>query len=195
MKFRELFETHTGRPSVKHHAYPEIYDAYLSCFKGKAPVVLEIGVGQGGSLEIWRDYFGEGSRIIGIDKDKKTWFTDDRIDIVIGDQSDREFLYTIGSSYGPFDIIIDDGSHKSSHQEVGFTDLMPFLKDPGVYMIEDINYFDGPRPALLKEHEYRYHENILVVLRGGNIVECNPKIRSGERRDGKANASPSLAAE
>ena len=75
------------------------------------PIVLEIGVCAGGSLWMWREYFPT-SEITGIDIDPMcTQFEGEGVNVCIGDQTDSEFLREVGTKYGPFDVVIDDGGH------------------------------------------------------------------------------------
>src|SRR5688572_18968779 len=65
------FFANPGRMIQKWHHYFDIYHRHFQSFRGKSPVVLEIGVFQGGSLQMWRDYFGPGAKIVGIDIDPR----------------------------------------------------------------------------------------------------------------------------
>jgi cephalosporin hydroxylase len=116
--------------------------AYQKHFAGLTPKrVLEIGVQGGGSLKIWRDMFPE-AQIVGVDVDPScAEHAGENIAIHIGDQTDERFLETLGE----FDIIIDDGGHKMSQQQVSFNLLMPRLAKGGIYVIEDTHtsYWEG----------------------------------------------------
>ncbi len=133
----------------KHVHYTEEYNRFFSRFRGKAVKVLEIGVYKGGSLQMWKDYFGEQAEIIGIDIDlecKK--LEEERIHIYIGDQEDCNFLQELKDKIGKIDIIIDDGGHMMQQQIISFQELFAALNDDGVYLCEDIhtsywNEFDG----------------------------------------------------
>lgn len=122
----------------KWHHYFDIYDNHFSRFRGKSPVVLEIGVYMGGSLQMWKNYFGEGCKIVGIDINKRCKeLEEDGIDIHIGDQVDRNFLRALKKQYGAFDIVIDDGSHAPRAQSLSFDELFDAVQEDGVYLIED----------------------------------------------------------
>lgn len=105
--------------------------------------MLEIGVNLGGSLEWWRDYFiHPDSVIVGIDYNEGcAQFADpDRnIHIRIGRQQDHEFLRSVIDEFGPFDIILDDGSHIPSFTLKSFQCLFPHLTVDGVYIVEDLH--------------------------------------------------------
>jgi cephalosporin hydroxylase len=136
----ELFDKGTGGRCEKWRHYFEVYERYLQSFKNKPCSYLEIGVQQGGSLQIMAEYLGKQARIVGIDIDPACaeLAKEGRV-IHIGDQSDAAFLAGVAAASGPFDIIIDDGSHIADHQIVSFFTLFPALKEGGVYIVEDLH--------------------------------------------------------
>lgn len=120
--------------------YTEEYDRFFSKFKGKNMKILEIGVNRGGSLQMWKDYFGEKAEVFGLDIDDECKkLEEDRIHIFIGDQEDKDYLRTLKSQIGKLDIIIDDGGHTMKQQICSFDVLFDALKDNGVYLCEDIH--------------------------------------------------------
>ena len=136
----QYFLRNEGRLLYKWHHYFEIYDRHFQRFRGKQPVVLEIGVFHGGSLQMWRDYFGEGAKIIGIDVDPRCrQFEDDATTILIGDQADPAFLAQVRSRFPHIDIIIDDGGHTMTQQITSLGELYPHLQPRGVYVCEDVH--------------------------------------------------------
>lgn len=137
MKLSEVFYSHTGRNSGKWKHYFDYYDRHLGRFVGKQFNLLEIGTCHGGSLQIWKKYFGPGVKIVGIDIDSRTKFEESQIYTEVGSQNDPEFLGHICQKYGPFDVIIDDGSHIQNDVMSSFTNLYPRLNNKGVYVIED----------------------------------------------------------
>ena len=125
----------------KWHHYFETYEEVFSQFGGRPIRLLEIGVYRGGSSRMWRDYLPAESVIVGldIDPDCKAFEESDRnLFIRIGDQSDPRFLAEVVREFGPFDLIIDDGSHVCSHMIASFNHLfLTGLKNPGIYLAED----------------------------------------------------------
>jgi hypothetical protein len=144
MKLFDIFKTNNDRPIAKWLNYFEIYERYLERYRDKSINFLEIGVQGGGSLQMWKKYFGENSKIVGIDIDPNTKFEEEQISVEIGNQSDTEFLKRVVEEHGPFDVIIDDGSHIQSDVLNSFFFLYPTLKRGGTYIIEDTHtaYFD-----------------------------------------------------
>ena len=132
MDFEWMFRHHTGRRIDKWRHYFHIYDRHFDRWRGKSPRVLEIGVDHGGSLQLWKHYFGDGARIVGLDIDPGcAMYAESQIEIHIGNQADVTLL----KSLGQFDVVIDDGSHQLQDQLASFEALWP--KTSGVYLIED----------------------------------------------------------
>ncbi|MEX5634484.1 class I SAM-dependent methyltransferase [Parafrankia sp. FMc2] len=119
--------------------------------------LLEIGIGGygdtssgGASLRMWQNYFRRG-RIFGLDVYEKTSVHGPRLRTIVGDQNDPAAMRRLGEQVGPFDVIIDDGSHVSEHVLTSFEALFPYLRDGGLYVIEDFGTtywpgFGGARP-------------------------------------------------
>jgi len=141
----EYFHRNPGRLIDKWHHYFEIYHRHFARFRGQSPVVIEIGVFHGGSLQMWRNYFGAGARIVGIDVDPRCrQFEDDATTILIGDQADRGFLAEVRARFPRVDIVIDDGGHTMVQQTTTFEELYPHLQPHGVYLCEDVDTSYSP---------------------------------------------------
>lgn len=135
----KYFRENTGREIVKWQHYFEIYHRHFAAFCGRSPVVVEIGVLKGGSLQMWHHYFGAGTRVVGIDIDPKCLeFEDGDTTILIGDQADRKFLATVREQVPRVDILIDDGGHSMTQQITTFEELYPHVQPEGIYLCEDI---------------------------------------------------------
>lgn len=136
----EYFFNNRGRFMDKWLHYFEIYHRHFGRFRGASPVVVEIGVYQGGSLEMWRDYFGPGARIVGVDLDPAcASFAGESIEVLIGDQADRAFLAELRRRLPHIDILVDDGGHTMEQQLVTFEELYPHIQPLGVYLCEDLH--------------------------------------------------------
>ena len=118
--------------------YFDIYETHFARFRGKSPVMVEIGVGGGGSLEMWREYFGPGSRIVGVDNnpDCKA-YESEGTEVFIGSQDDPTLIDSIFAKYPHVDIVLDDGSHIMHHMIDTFNLMYDRLQPKGVYMVED----------------------------------------------------------
>ena len=135
---REIFYSQP-KFADKWDPYFDVYETWLARFKGASPRVLEIGVQNGGSANMWLEYFGSGTTVVGIDIDNRCLqHASDSIEIVIGDQNDAAFWQEFFSTHSEkYDIIIDDGSHRMHDMIVTFVIASQQVKDNGVYIIED----------------------------------------------------------
>jgi cephalosporin hydroxylase len=159
-----------GHGADKPTAYLGKYENIFSLIQAKPLKILEIGVQRGGSLRAWSDYF-YNAKIVGVDIDPKTKFSEDRIVVEIGDSVDYRFMERVREKHGPFDIVIDDGGHTTLQMIKAFEHLFPLLNPGGYYVIEDMGtqgHADWGKP-------YRDMPGLTVfdflgdVLRGINI--------------------------
>lgn len=133
-----------GCDKVLAHSYEYGYARHLADLQGRSIKILEIGVGGenyadgGQSLFLWKNLFPQ-AEIFGIDIYDKSQLNCDRVSTHIVDQSDVKGLTDFAETYGPFDIIIDDGSHHRKDVLTSFFALMPYLVNRGRYVIEDIS--------------------------------------------------------
>ncbi|HEX7304786.1 class I SAM-dependent methyltransferase [Lentzea sp.] len=125
------------------HWYTQHYERHFARLRTEPVRVLEIGIGGyddpdrgGGSLRMWERYFRRGL-VHGLDIAHKN-VAGPRIMTVRGDQSDAEFLDRLGRELGPFDVVIDDGSHLNDHVRTSFHALFPHVRSGGLYVVEDL---------------------------------------------------------
>jgi len=138
-KLFDIFNNGTTKPLLKWSHYFEIYERYFERFVDTPVRILEIGVQDGGSLQMWKEYFGKQSIIVGIDINPIYKYEEEQIYVEIGNQSDIDFLNNVVEKYGNFDIIIDDGSHNQLDILKSFSFLYPKLNNNGVYLVEDLH--------------------------------------------------------
>lgn len=132
------FYEHSGTVVHKWRGYLQHYEQHLSRFIGSKVRVLEIGVSKGGSLQMWRRYFGPDAIIFGVDIDPQCKQYDGHAgNVRIGSQTDPEFLSKVFAEMGGVDVVIDDGSHIANHQKTSFDVLFPLLDPNGTYICED----------------------------------------------------------
>lgn len=138
-ELEQYFNHNPGRLIHKWHHYFDIYDRHFKKFKGKEIVVVEIGVFHGGSLQLWKNYFGPQAKIFGIDINPRVAaLQEENIEIIIGSQSDKNFLRKLKNELPDIDILIDDGGHKMKQQIFTFEELFQKIKPDGVYVCEDL---------------------------------------------------------
>ena len=139
---QHFFMEHQGKITDKWNLYIEEDERIFAPYRNKPIRLLEIGVQNGGSLEIWSKYFPNAEKIIGCDIDPKCGelkFSDDRISVVVGDVNEKDIKPKILQKTDGFDIIIDDGSHKSSDIIRSFALYFPYLTKEGTYLVEDLH--------------------------------------------------------
>ena len=159
------FYKNKGRVIHKWVHYFDIYDRHFSKFRKQCPVVMEIGVSHGGSLQMWRDYFGKGARIIGVDINPACReMKEEGFEIFIGSQEDRNFLQSLKEHVPRLDVLIDDGGHTMQQQIVTFEELFDHVKDRGVYLCEDLHtsYWPGYGGGLRKESSFIEYSKSLI---------------------------------
>lgn len=135
------FRANEGRLIHKWIHYFDVYHRHFERFRGRPVTVVEFGVAHGGSLQMWRDYFGPAARIYGIDVDPACadLADDERTTILIGDQEDEAFLRRIAEIIGPIDVLIEDGGHTMGQQHATFDVMYPHVRPGGVFLIEDVH--------------------------------------------------------
>lgn len=138
-----------GRAVNKWRHYFDIYHRHFARLRGQSLTMIEIGVFNGGSLRMWRDYLGPQATIVGVDINPECkQLSEPGIDIVVGDQADRMFLRSLSQRYPNLAILLDDGGHKMHQQIATFEELYPRLRSDGIYVCEDTHtsympLFDG----------------------------------------------------
>ncbi len=136
----DIFVNNEGYPVHKWHHYIPIYERYFSSFRGQPVRFLEIGVFRGGSLKMWREYFGQDAVIYGVDNDPQcVRYNGQHGEVRIGSQDDEKFLLSVVEEMGGVDIVLDDGSHQVKHLKKSFNVLFPLLTEGGIYMAEDLH--------------------------------------------------------
>jgi len=134
------FLTNDQRSIHKWHHYFPVYERHFARFVYRSVVFWEIGCGAGGSLQMWRRYFGPHAQIVGIDiRPECGEFEEEQIAVRIGDQSDPLFLDRLLEEFGTPDVVLDDGSHVMQHVVSTFQHLYRKLDRNGVYMVEDLH--------------------------------------------------------
>lgn len=180
---QDLYSQHRGKVSDKWSIYLETYDDIFSSYRNENIRLLEIGVQNGGSLEIWSDYFPRAELFAGVDIDEACRllrYKDSRIKLVIGnantDHTQAEILHVSTE----FDIILDDGSHTSSDIVSSFARYFPCLRDGGLYVAEDLHcsYWEAFQGGI-----FRPDSSMSFFKRLADIVNFEHWAVSGQRSD------------
>lgn len=144
--FSDYLKTTDDRMLSKWTQYFDTYTRELTRFRTRPVSFLEIGVFKGGSIPMWKAFFAPGSRLTFIDIDPAcAALAEPGTTVAIGNQADPEFLADLAAKHGPFDVILDDGSHVCAHQIASFEHLWPHLAEGGLYLVEDCHtsYWPG----------------------------------------------------
>jgi hypothetical protein len=142
----KFFFNHDGPLIHKWLHYFGIYDRHFSRFRNTTCMSSSSRVSQGGSIEMWRNYFGPDAQICGVDINPEcARFERPGVKILIGDQEDRGVLKTVRQACPRIDILIDDGGHTMKQQIATFEELFPHVSENGVYLAEDLHTSYWPR--------------------------------------------------
>lgn len=148
MKLREAFDKHNSDKGRKH-TYEIVYEKYFELLKNKPINLLEVGIFNGSSIAAWLDYFPNAT-VYGIDlfgivpEENIPILKNERVRHIKADSTDSSLYQKIKDEWFDveFDIIIDDGKHTHKANSDTFKTLINFLKDDGMYFIEDIFDFN-----------------------------------------------------
>lgn len=160
--------------------YFEIYERHFARYKDTEVSILEIGVYQGGSLNMWKQYFGDKAKIFAIDINPSCkQFETERVKIYIGSQEDKDFLEKIKNEIPKLDIIIDDGGHYNSQQIVTFEGLFDHIKEDGIYLCEDTHtsYWKDYGGGYKKKSTFiEYTKNLIDKVNAWHSQSLNLKV-------------------
>jgi hypothetical protein len=146
MRLWSDFLTHQGRPALKWKHYFPVYERHMARYVNRPVTIIEIGCGDGGSLQLWKQYLGPNARIVGIDINPQCkTYEEDQISVRIGGQADEKLLASVLREFGTPDIVLDDGSHVMKDQIETFRYLYPRTNPHGLYIVEDVHTSYMPR--------------------------------------------------
>lgn len=211
-RFAQIFQQHSGRFVGKWGQYLPVYDEYIGAALdkfGPSIKLLEIGVFDGGSLELWRKFLGNDATIFGIDINPRcAKLFEPPNQVRIGSQDDPTFLDSVVEEMGGIQVVLDDGSHIGRHQETSFRRLFPKLPDGGLYIIEDLHtaywpsFEGGYRRAgsgiemiksFIDDMHHNYHDEKIDLSRSIAslhifdsiaVIEKRKPFRFGQRNSG-----------
>jgi hypothetical protein len=162
--------------SIKWSNYFEIYENILQKFVNKKVTLVEIGIGDGGSLFMWRKFLGKKAKIIGIELNPEAKKLEKyNFKIFTGDQSDPQFWKKFYKKNGKIDILIDDGGHTNLQQVTSLMESINHINDNGVIIVEDthtsyMNYKGFKNPS-----KYSFINFSLNIIE--NIHRRNPMLK------------------
>jgi hypothetical protein len=189
------FNAHTeGKGIWKVEHYLDIYHQHFAKFIGKEVNVVEIGVFSGGSLEMWRSYFGPKCKVYGVDiREQCRAYAGENVEIFIGDQGDRTFWKSFKEKVPRVDILIDDGGHLLDQQVATLEEMLPHMRPGGIYLCEDVVSVHNTYPSyihglLRRLNAFEYRPSDLEVdatpfQRAVRAIHVYPYVTVIERSD------------
>ena len=170
--FETYFDSVTVGPGVwKWRHYFDVYHKHLARFRGTDVHLAEVGIYSGGSLSMWRDYFGASAHVIGVDianatlaYDRNPRYGSPRIRI--GDQRDDQFWRRFREDEPRIDVLLDDGSHMLSGQNATMQAMLNHISPGGIYMCEDIHGFKNAFLPLLTNQFITARDGIMTMSHG-----------------------------
>lgn len=182
-----LHRSDKGLVKQAHH-YTKLYELLLYPYRDKPMSLLELGLQIGGpenrnpadrvtnkvpSINMWLDYLPH-ARIFGLDISDFSWFRHDRFTFIHCDMDDRANIARAAREVGQsLDVILDDASHASHHQQFGFLELWSWLKPGGLYIIEDLHW---QTPVYEKEGFTRTRDLFRGFIDNGQFRHVDPAL-------------------
>jgi len=162
--------------SLKSDTYFQVYQDIFNEFEGKDIIFVEVGVLHGGSLFMWKEYFGKKSRIIGIDLNPNAKkLENDGFEIYIGSQSDPIFWKNFYKKVGKIDILLDDGGHENSQQIITINESINNIKENGIIAIEDVHTSYLKKFGNPSKYSFINYSKYLIDLINSRFPETNIK--------------------
>ncbi len=158
MNLTDLADKYGSDKGSTKHRYTELYHMLFQPFVDRPITFMEMGLLIGGpehgitadretkdlpSIRMWLEYFTK-AQIIGLDISDFSWFEHERFSFLRCDMDTRPNIEAATKDLSQIDIIIDDASHASHHQQNAFLTLFPKLRSGGLYIIEDLRWQPPP---------------------------------------------------
>jgi len=164
------------RVSLKCDTYFQTYEEMFNSYVGKKVTFVEVGVLQGGSLFMWREYFGKNARIIGIDLHPNAKELEKHgFEIYIGSQSNKKFWKDFYSKVGKIDILLDDGGHVNDQQIITLGETINNINDNGIIVTEDVHTSYFKKFGNPSKHSFINYSKYLVDVVNSRYPEIKNK--------------------
>ena len=179
----ELYKHYLDSPlrSVKHSSYFLTYENLLEQYRNKQIIFVEVGIHNGGSLFMWRNFFGDSARIIGVDLNPNAKELEKYgFEIFIGNQGENSFWKNFYKEVGKVDILLDDGGHTYEQQINTVNNSVNYINDGGMIIVEDTHtsYFRNfgyPSRYTFTKWAHKISDNINA--RSEKVSIKNPKFK------------------
>ena len=153
MNLKELFDD-DGCDKSHRHSYHEVYEPHFEPLRNEKINILEIGIFEGLSTSAFLDYFPNAT-IYGVDiftrlnPEDVPVLEHERVKWAKGDST---IMKELPWEDVKFDIIIDDGKHTPEANKLTFENMFPYLKEDGMYFIEDVHPLD-----IMSDKDWEFH--------------------------------------
>jgi len=174
----KLFQIYKNlkRESLKCDSYFQVYEEMFNQYVGKKITFVEVGVLQGGSLFMWREYFGKDARIIGVDLHPNAKELEKYgFEIYIGSQSDKNFWKNFYTKVGKIDILLDDGGHVNDQQIITLSESINNVNDGGIIMTEDVHTSYFKKFGNPSKYSYINYSKFLIDIVNSRFPETEIK--------------------
>jgi len=174
----KLFQIYKNlkRESLKCDSYFQVYEEMFNQYVGKKITFVEVGVLQGGSLFMWREYFGKDARIIGVDLHHNAKELEKHgFEIYIGSQSDENFWKNFYTKVGKIDILLDDGGHVNDQQIITLSESINNVNDGGIIMTEDVHTSYFKKFGNPSKYSYINYSKFLIDIVNSRFPETEIK--------------------
>lgn len=159
MAKKTLHELGTNTDKSWRHQYLHVYESLFEPIRNKVTNVLEVGIHEGGSLAMWRDYFPKAT-VVGIDTSNglSSDYDMKRIEALFEDAYTLDVVARFGDR--KFDVLVDDGPHTLDSQKFFVEHYSKLLSNNGVLVVEDIPKYEWTTifaeavPEELKQFSY-----------------------------------------
>lgn len=188
----EIFENDLTLHCDKYLPYFPVYEQFFAKYRNQDLTFIEVGVQGGGSLQMWRKYFGDTARIIGVDVDEGVLQRKaENVEIFIGNQEDALFWANFIPHVGNIDVFLDDGGHQMNQQIVTLNAIWPKIAIGGVYMIEDTHtsYFNDWGNGLYRPHTMMEYSKKIIDMVNLNHWQEHPSDQNVFRFNDLASVS------
>ena len=138
--------SHFFSNNIKHsgHGYDAFYEKLFKENRTKNLNIMEFGIHHGDSLAALSSYF-PNANIVGVDRNPfSTNYKSKRIRTLHCDVSSEKNLESLSNYLNKdYDYIIDDASHNPIHQKLTLFSMFQNLKSGGIFVIEELNFFQS----------------------------------------------------
>jgi len=162
-KLSEIFNSDTYNTDKNDLGYIDnFYEDLFETIRNNPIKMMEIGVYNGGSIKLWKDYFHNESQIYASDINYFSHL--DGTYSIIGDMYSDEQVSKFSNDY--FDLIIDDGPHSFESFVLVMQKYFSKIKKDGILIIEDVINSAWVKPLYELSYSLGYSNCEIIDMTG-----------------------------